>query len=78
MNINLGAPYEKIIEKLIEKGYAGNMTEVIRQALLAYGRSIEEEEVLLVNRGIASEMQKIKSGELKTKPLAEMQKKYKL
>jgi len=35
---------------LIDKGYAGNQTEVIRQAILAYGKMLEEEEMLLVNR----------------------------
>jgi len=34
MNINLGAPYELAIKRIIEKGYAGNQTEVIRQAVL--------------------------------------------
>ena len=34
MNINLGAPYEMAIKRIIEKGYAGNQTEVIRQAVL--------------------------------------------
>lgn len=34
MNINLGTPYEATIRKIIEKGYAGNQTEVIRQALV--------------------------------------------
>ena len=35
MNINLGTRYEAIIHKIIEKEYAGNQTEAIRQALLA-------------------------------------------
>ena len=52
MNVNLGIPYETIVKKAIEQGYAGNQTEVIRQALLAYERTLEEEEVKLVNKGI--------------------------
>jgi len=78
MNVKLGVPYEMIIKKIIEKGYAGNQTEVIRQALLAYERLLEEEEVVLVNRGIKLEMQEIKAGRIKTKSLKSIKKKYKL
>ncbi len=78
MNVKLGVPYEMIIRKIIEKGYAGNQTEVIRQALLAYERLLEEEEVVLVNRGIKLEMQEIKAGRIKTKSLKSIKKKYKL
>lgn len=76
MNVNLGIPYEAIIEKIIEKEYAGNQTEVIRQALIVYERVIDEEEVRLVNKGIEIEMQKIKSGKTKTKNLEKLKKKY--
>ena len=78
MNVNLGVPYEAIVDKAIEKGYAGNQTEVIRQALLAYERMLEEEEVRLVNKGIELEMQDIKEGKIKTKSLESIKKKYKL
>lgn len=78
MNANLGVPYEAIVKKAIEKGYAGNQTEVLRQALLAYERQLEEEEVRLVNKGIELEMQDIKEGKIKTKTLAQIKKKYKL
>ena len=77
MNINIGAPYEAVIKKIMDAGYAGNQTEVVRQALLAYARELEEEEVKLVNKGIELEMQEIKSGELKTKTLEQMKRKYK-
>ncbi len=76
MNVNLGVPYEAIVNKAIEKGYAGNQTEVIRQALLAYERQLEEEEVMLVNRGIELEMQEMKAGKIKTKSYAEIKKKF--
>lgn len=76
MNINIGVPYETIIKKIIEKGYAGNQTEVIRQALLEYDRMLEEEEVRLVNKGIELEMQEIRAGRLKTKNLKRIRKKY--
>lgn len=75
MNVNLGAPYEAIIKKVIDIGYAGNQTEVIRQALLEYDRKIEEEEVRLVNKGIAFEMQEIKAGRIKTKTHEQIKKK---
>ena len=78
MNVNLDVPYESIVKKIIEKGYAGNQTEVIRQALLAYERQLEEEEVKLVNKGIEMEMQEIKEGGIKTKSLEHIKKKYKL
>jgi Arc/MetJ-type ribon-helix-helix transcriptional regulator len=78
MNVNLGIPYEAIVKKAIEQGYAGNQTEVIRQALLAYERMLEEEEVKLVNKGIELEMQEIREGKIKTKSLDQIKKKYKL
>jgi Arc/MetJ-type ribon-helix-helix transcriptional regulator len=78
MNVDLGVPYEVIMDKIIEKEYAGNRTEVIRQALLAYERMLEEEEVRLVNKGIEFDMQKIKSGKTKTKSLEALKKKYNL
>lgn len=78
MNVNLDVPYEAIIKKIIKKGYAGNQTEVIRQALLAYERQLEEEEVRLVNKGIEMEMQEIKEGKIKTKSLEQIKRKYKL
>jgi len=78
MNVNLGVPYEAIVEKVIDKGYAGNRSEVIRQALLAFDRMLEEEEARLVNKGIELEMQDIREGKTKTKSLAEIKKKFKL
>lgn len=78
MNVDLGIPYETILKKAIEKGYAGNQTEVIRQALLNYERMIDEEEVKLVNKGIELEMQDIREGRVKTKSTNSIKKKYKL
>jgi len=78
MNVDLGVPYEAILKKAIERGYAGNQTEVIRQALLTYERIIDEEEVKLVNKGIELEMQDIEEGKLKTKSLASVKKKFRL
>ncbi len=78
MNINLGAPYEAIIHKLIEREYAGNQTEIIRQALVNYERTIEEEEAFLVHRAVEAEMEKIRSGEIKTYSWEEVKKKLKV
>ena len=78
MNVDLGVPYEAILKKAIEKGYAGNQTEVIRQALLSYERMLDEEEVKLVNKGIELEMQDIRESKVKTKSFAAIKKKSKL
>jgi Arc/MetJ-type ribon-helix-helix transcriptional regulator len=75
LNVNLGTPYEAIIEKIIKKGYAGNQTEVIRQALTAYERQIDEEEVLLVHKAVEAAMADIESGKTKTYTLEEVKKK---
>jgi len=66
MNINLGAPYEAAIKSIIDKGYAGSQTEVIRQAILAYERVIEEEELALVHKAVEIEMADIEAGKSKT------------
>ena len=66
MNVNLGAPYEAAIKNIIEKGYAGSQTEVIRQAILAYERMIEEEELTLVHKAVEIEMEEIEAGRIKT------------
>jgi Arc/MetJ-type ribon-helix-helix transcriptional regulator len=64
MNIKLGEPYEAAIKSIIEKGYAGSQTEVIRQAILAYERMIEEEELALVHKAVNLEMEDIDAGKI--------------
>ncbi|MCK5140134.1 MAG: type II toxin-antitoxin system ParD family antitoxin [Thermodesulfovibrionia bacterium] len=76
MNINLGVPYEATIKRIIEKGYAGNQTEVIRQAILAYERMLDEEELQLVHKAVKLEMEEIKSGKIKNYGLDEIKKIY--
>jgi len=66
MNINLGAPYEVAIKSINEKGYAESQTEVIRQAILAYERLIEEKELALVHKAVEIEMEDIEAGKSKT------------
>jgi len=61
MNINIGSPYEAAILRIIEKGYAGNQTEVIRQAILAYERMLEEEELMLVHRAVTMEVSEMEA-----------------
>ena len=61
MNISIGAPYEAVIKRIIEKGYAGNRTEVIRQAILAYERMLEEQELMLVHRAVTAEVREIET-----------------
>ncbi|MCX6768142.1 MAG: hypothetical protein NTY90_05470 [Candidatus Micrarchaeota archaeon] len=77
MNVNLGTPYIAILDRIMAGGYAGSRVEVIRQALLAYRKQLEEEEeVRLVNKGIKAEMRKIREGKVKLIPLEEAEKKY--
>lgn len=72
LTVNLGTPYEAIIEKLIKREYAGNRTEAIRQALMAYDRMLDEEEAFLVHQKVEAIMADIESGKRKTYTLAEM------
>jgi Arc/MetJ-type ribon-helix-helix transcriptional regulator len=74
MNINLGAPYEMAIKRIIEKGYAGNQTEVVRQAILAYERMIEEEEQILVHKAVEVEMGGMEAGKVKSHSFQEIRK----
>ena len=73
VNVNLGEPYNVVIRGIIERGYAGNQTEVLRQAVLALQRELDErEEVLLVNKGIESEMREVKRGKSKLLTFAQL------
>lgn len=77
VNVDLGVPYEAILKKAIERGYAGNQTEVVRQALLNYERMIEEEEKELVAKAVKIEMDGVKAGNIKTKSFSKVKKKFK-
>ena len=59
MNISIGSPYEAVIKRIIEKGYARNQTEVIRQAILAYERMPEDVELMFVHRAVTVEVREI-------------------
>ena len=75
MNVNLGAPYEAKLRRIIEKGYAGNQTEAIRQAITVLDRQIEEEEAHLVHKAVELEMREIDAGRAKTYTWDEVKKK---
>jgi Arc/MetJ-type ribon-helix-helix transcriptional regulator len=74
MNISIGSPYEAVIKRIIEKGYAGNQTEVIRQAILAYERMLEEEELMLVHRAVTAEVNEIEARKTSTHSFDEIKK----
>ena len=76
LNVDLGEPYLFIIDSAIKKGYAGNKSEVIRHALKAFEREMNEnEEAILVKKDVDQMMSRIKSGQMKTKPYGETRKK---
>jgi len=74
MNINIGPPYEAVIKRIIDKGYAGNQTEVIRQAILAYERMLEQEELMLVHRAVTIEVSEIEAKKTPTRSFDEIKK----
>ena len=74
MNISIGPPYEAVIKRIIDKGYAGNQTEVIRQAILAYERMLEEEELMLVHRAVTVEVSEIEAERTPTHSFDEIKK----
>lgn len=77
MYVNLGTPYEDIMEEAIAAQYAGNKTEVLRQALLVYKEKFNEsEELRLVKKGVEREFEEFKASGAKGKTLAEMKAKY--
>ncbi len=79
LTVNLGAPYEAIIEKIIKRGYAGNKTEVLRQALISYEQKIEkEEENRLVTEKVEKIMADIASGKHKTYTMEDFKKEFDL
>lgn len=74
MNVNLGAPYEAILKRIIERGYAGNRTEAVRQALMEYERKLRgEEEMMLVQKAAEAEVRKMEGK--KWKPMKDVMRK---
>jgi len=69
VNVNLGAPYESIIIRIMKAGYASSQVEVLRQALLNYQEKVGElEEAELVHRAVVKEMDGVRKGRVKTVP----------
>jgi Arc/MetJ-type ribon-helix-helix transcriptional regulator len=78
LTIDLGTPYEAIMDKLLERGYAANKSELIRQALILYDRAVDEEEIMLVRTAVESMVAGQKSGKRKTCTLEEIEKEFDL
>lgn len=76
MNVSLGAPFEAIIERMVERGYAASGSEVIRQALLLLERETEMEELVLVHKGVEAEMERMRQSGRKPVPLKKIIAKY--
>jgi len=81
LNISLEGYVEETINRAISRGIVKTKAEAIRQAVLMFGKEygLNEpslEEITLVDKKIAEEMAEIKSGKVKTIPLAEIEKKY--
>jgi len=72
MTVNLGRPYEEIMDEIIEKEYAGSRTEVLRQALVTYKEKLDYEELVQVNRAAEAEM--LKAGKERTYTQEEVEK----
>jgi Arc/MetJ-type ribon-helix-helix transcriptional regulator len=78
LTVDLGTPYEAIIDKLVSRGYAANKSELIRQALIIYDKVVEEEELSLVRRAVESMVSNEKSGKSRTYTLEEIEKEFEL
>jgi Arc/MetJ-type ribon-helix-helix transcriptional regulator len=81
MHVNLGKPYELIMEKAIKEGYASSQTEVLRQALMGYKEKLFGEEYImtpeeekLVAKAVEKEMQLVKDKKIKTYKLEDVKK----
>ena len=80
--IRLKGKQAKYLSDFVEQGYYATKSEVVRAGILelAQKHKVEEkpskEEVILVNKAIAREMDKLKKGKTKTYTYAEIQKKY--
>jgi len=78
LTIDLGVPYDAIMDKLLNRGYAANKSELIRQALILYDKTVDEEEISLVRTAVESMAAEQKSGKRKTYTLEEIEKEFNL
>ncbi|PIU22175.1 MAG: hypothetical protein COT14_02620 [Candidatus Diapherotrites archaeon CG08_land_8_20_14_0_20_30_16] len=75
MHVNLGAPYESIMETAIKMGYASSQTEVMRQALVRYKDYLmTENEEKLVIKAMDNDIAEIKKNKEKWYTLDEVKK----
>jgi Arc/MetJ-type ribon-helix-helix transcriptional regulator len=75
LNINIGAPFEAKLRKIIAKGYAGNQTEALRQAIVRYEQDLEAEEAELLSQACEAEFEKMaREGRTKLYSLAQIKK----
>ncbi len=81
--VRLKGKQAKYLSDFVDKGYYATKSEVVRAGILELAhkhKTIDEkpskEEVILVNKAIAKEMDKIKKGKIKTYTLEEVLKKY--
>ena len=79
MNINLGAPYEAKLQKIVQRGYAGNQTEAMRQAITRYEQDLEDEEAELLRKACEADLEEMrKTGKTKRYTFEEVMRKYKV
>jgi Arc/MetJ-type ribon-helix-helix transcriptional regulator len=78
LTIDLGTPFEATMDKLLDRGYAANKSELIRQALILYDRAVDEEEIMLVRTAVESMVADQKSRKRKTYTLEEIEKEFDL
>jgi len=86
VNVSLDGHIEKIVNNAINKGIVKTKAEAIRQGILQLGEKynlvdntkedVSLEEVLLVNKKIAKEMERINKDKIKGISLEELKKKY--
>lgn len=75
MNINLGAPYEAKLQKIVQRGYAGNQTEAMRQAITRYEQDLEDEEAEMLRKACEADLEEMrKAGKTKRYTLAQIKK----
>ncbi|MFA5745913.1 MAG: hypothetical protein WCX82_01860 [archaeon] len=66
MNVTITGITEKILNKMIEEGYASTKSEAIRLAIISFGKSKQDIEIEMVNRKIAYIEEQVKLGKRKT------------
>jgi antitoxin ParD1/3/4 len=63
--INLGAPFEDFIEKMVETGYYSTATEVIRDALRKKMSEMEDDRIANIKAMVLEGQKQIEDGQFK-------------